>query len=111
MDNYIKTWLFDIIKSIEEIDSYFPASKKFDIYINDIRTKRAVERNIEIIGEAMGRILKENPNINISNSRKIVDARNKIIHGYDDISDDVVWGIVINHLPLLKQEAEKLLKE
>jgi uncharacterized protein with HEPN domain len=59
----------------------------------------------------MGRILKENPNINISNSRKIVDARNKIIHGYDDISDDVVWGIVINHLPLLKQEAEKLLKE
>jgi uncharacterized protein with HEPN domain len=111
MDNYIKTWLFDIIKSIEEIDSYFPASKKFDIYTNDIRTKRAVERNIEIIGEAMGRILKENPNINISNSRKIVDARNKIIHGYDDISDDVVWGIVINHLPLLKQEAEKLLKE
>jgi uncharacterized protein with HEPN domain len=110
MDNYIKTWLFDIIKSIEEIDSYFPASKKFDIYTNDIRTKRAVERNIEIIGEAMGRILKENPNINISNSRKIVDARNKIIHGYDDISDDVVWGIVINHLPLLKQEAEKLLK-
>jgi uncharacterized protein with HEPN domain len=54
MDNYIKTWLFDIIKSIEEIDSYFPASKKFDIYTNDIRTKRAVERNIEIIGEAMG---------------------------------------------------------
>ena len=107
----MKTWLFDIIKSIEEIDSYFPASKKFDIYTNDIRTKRAVERNIEIIGEAMGRILKENPNINISNSRKIVDARNKIIHGYDDISDDVVWGIVINHLPLLKQEAEKLLKE
>jgi len=111
MDNYIKTWLFDIIKSIEEIDSYFPASKKFDIYTNDIRTKRAVERNIEIIGEAMVRILKENPNIDISNSRKIVDARNKIIHGYDDISDDVVWGIVINHLPLLKQEAEKLLKE
>jgi uncharacterized protein with HEPN domain len=111
MDNYIKIWLFDIIKSIEEIDSYFPASKKFDIYTNDIRTKRAVERNIEIIGEAMGRILNENPNINISNSRKIVDARNKIIHGYDDISDDVVWGIVINHLPLLKQEAEKLLKE
>jgi len=53
MDNYIKTWLFDIIKSIEEIDSYFPASKKFDIYTNDIRTKRAVERNIEIIGEAI----------------------------------------------------------
>ena len=111
MDDYIKTWLFDIVNSIQEIDSYFPTTKKFDIYTNDIRTKRAVERNIEIIGEAMGRILKENPKINISNSRKIVDARNKIIHGYDEISDDVVWGIVINHLPLLKQEAEKLLLE
>ena len=111
MDNYIKTWLFDIVKSIEEIDSYFSKSKKFETYVSDIRTKRAVERNIEIIGEAMNRILKENPEINISNSRKIVDARNKIIHGYDEISDDVIWGIVINHLPLLKIEAGKLLQE
>ena len=111
MDNYIKTWLFDIINSIEEIDSYFSQSKKFETYVSEIRTKRAVERNIEIIGEAMSRILKENPEITISNSRKIVDARNKIIHGYDEISDDVIWGIVINHLPLLKKEAEKLLQE
>jgi uncharacterized protein with HEPN domain len=111
MDNYIKSWLFDIISSIEEIDSYFSQSKKFETYISEIRTKRAVERNIEIIGEAMSRILKENPTINISNSRKIVDARNKIIHGYDEISDDVIWGIVVNHLPLLKSEAEKLLQQ
>jgi uncharacterized protein with HEPN domain len=111
MDNYIKSWLFDIISSIEEIDSYFSQSKKFETYISEIRTKRAVERNIEIIGEAMSRILKENPTINISNSRKIVDARNKIIHGYDEISDDVIWGIVVNHLPLLKSETEKLLQQ
>jgi len=104
MDNYIKTWLFDIMNSIQEIDSYFPETNQFELYVKDIRTKRAVERNIEIIGEAMSRLLKENPLIEISNSRKIVDARNKIIHGYDEISDDVIWGIVINHLPLLKQE-------
>lgn len=109
MDNYIKTWLFDILKSINEIDSYFPEKKDFEKYTTDIRTKRAVERNIEIIGEAMSRILKENPKIHISNSRKIVDARNKIIHGYDEISDDVIWGIIINHLPKLKIEIEKLL--
>jgi len=111
MDKYIKSWLFDIVNSINEIDSYFSESKKFETYISEIRTKRAVERNIEIIGEAMSRILKENPEINISNSRKIVDARNKIIHGYDEISDDVIWGIVINHLPLLKIEAENLLQQ
>jgi uncharacterized protein with HEPN domain len=111
MENYLKTWLFDISNSIQEINSYFPETKQFELYVKDIRTRRAVERNIEIIGEAMRRILKENPLIEISNSRKIVDARNKIIHGYDEISDDVIWGIVINHLPLLKQEVEHLLQK
>jgi uncharacterized protein with HEPN domain len=76
---------------------------------NDSRTKRAVERNIEIIGEAMNRILKEDAEIIISNSRKIVDVRNRIIHGYDSVSDDVIWGIVIKHLPILQKEVEEML--
>lgn len=59
MDNSIKTWLFDILNSINEIESYFVETpKRFETYQNDLRTKRAVERNIEIIGEAMSRILK-----------------------------------------------------
>ena len=111
MDNYIKTWLYDIQCATEEIDSFFEAKKIFEQYQNDLKTKRAVERNIEIIGEAMSRILKLNPEIQISNSRKIVDARNKMIHGYDEISDEVVWGILINHLPILKTEVEKLLQQ
>ena len=59
----------------------------------------------------MSRILKLEPEIIISNSRKIVDARNKIIHGYDEISDDVIWGIVIRNLPVLQKEVEILLNE
>jgi uncharacterized protein with HEPN domain len=59
----------------------------------------------------MSRILKVAPEIKISNSRKIVDARNKIIHGYDEISDDVIWGIIVNNLPILKSEVENLLPE
>ena len=109
MDNYLNAWLYDIITSIEEIESYFPNGKVFHFYHEDLKTKRAVERNIEIIGEAMSRILKTHPEIEISNSRKIVDTRNKIIHGYDEVSDDVIWGIVVNHLPTLKNEIEKLL--
>jgi uncharacterized protein with HEPN domain len=70
-----------------------------------------VERNIEIIGEAMSRILKHDYTIQISNSRKIVDVRNRIIHGYDSVSDDVIWGIVIKNLPILKIEVEKLIHE
>ena len=112
MDNDIKTWLFDILTSINEIESYFiDTPKMFQIYQNDSRTKRAVERNIEIIGEAMNRILKQDSEIIISNSRKIVDVRNRIIHGYDSVSDDLIWGIVIKNLPILQSEVEKLLKE
>jgi len=110
MDNSIKTWLFDILNSINEIESYFlDTPKLFEVYQNDLRTKRAVERNIEIIGEAMSRILKEDKDIQISNSRKIVDVRNRIIHGYDSVSDDVIWGIVIKNLPVLQEEVEALL--
>ena len=112
MDDTIKTWLYDILSSINEIESYFVDTPKlFEIYQNDLKTKRAVERNIEIIGEAMSRILKEDNHIQISNSRKIVDVRNRIIHGYDSVSDDVIWGIVIKNLPLLQKEVEVLLGE
>ena len=53
MDIEIKTWLYDIFNAITEIDSFFAdQSKSFDAYKNDTRTRRAVERNIEIIGEA-----------------------------------------------------------
>jgi uncharacterized protein with HEPN domain len=112
MDNNIKTWLYDILSSINEIESYYIDTPKiFEIYQNDLRTKRAVERNIEIIGEAMNRILKLDSEIIISNSRKIVDVRNRIIHGYDSVSDDVIWGIVIRNLPVLQKEVEELLGE
>jgi len=59
----------------------------------------------------MNRVLKEDSEIIISNSRKIVDVRNRIIHGYDSVSDDVIWGIVIRHLPILQKEVEKMLGE
>lgn len=110
MDDALKTWLYDILNSIQEIESYFEETPKiYEVYQNDLRTRRAIERNIEIIGEAMSRILKESNDIQISNSRKIVDVRNRIIHGYDSVSDDVIWGIVIKNLPILKQEVEILL--
>jgi uncharacterized protein with HEPN domain len=112
MDNNVKTWLYDILNAIMEIESFFnDGEKEFTKYQSDIRTKRAVERNIEIIGEALSRILKHDDSISITNSRKIVDTRNRIIHGYDSVSDDVIWGIVIRHLPILQTEIEMLLHE
>lgn len=85
--------------------------KDFEHYQNDLRTKRAVERNVEIIGEAIGRVLKQNETIQITNSRKIVDLRNRIIHGYDSVSDEIIWSVVVKPLPVLQAEIEQLLNK
>jgi uncharacterized protein with HEPN domain len=73
--------------------------------------KRAVERNLEIIGEAMSRILKEDQNFPISEANRIVGLRNQIIHGYDSISDENIWAILVNHLPKLREEVDELTKD
>lgn len=110
MDSDIQTWLYDILQSIEEIDSYFDDKpKRFTDYTNDIKTKRAIERNFEIIGEAVNRILRKDPNFYIDNAHKLIGTRNRIIHGYDKVSDDLIWSIIINHLPKLKIEISGLL--
>lgn len=112
MDAEIKTWLYDILQSIKEIESYFAGKLlRFDEFASDTKTKRAVERNLEIIGEAVNRIIKKDPSIDIPDSRKIIDTRNRIIHGYDVVSDDVIWSLIIRHLPQLKEVVEKFLRE
>ena len=111
MDNRIKTWLFDILNSIEEIESFLgDKPKNFFEYQKDKKTKRAVERSIEIIGEAVNRILKENPDISIENARNIVGTRNRIIHRYDSISDTLIWSIITIHLPKLKEEVMRMIE-
>jgi len=112
MDIEIKIWLYDILNAINEIESFFVDTPgTFEAYKNDLRTRRAVERNIEIIGEALNRILYKDPLFQLSNSRKIVDTRNRIIHGYDTVSDEIIWSIVINHLPILTTEVANLINE
>lgn len=71
MDNEIKVWLYDILNAIMEIESFFKGEPmQFVEYQNDVRTKRAVERNVEIIGEALRRILKHDETIIITNFQK-----------------------------------------
>ena len=112
MDKELKTWLFDIVQSIEEIEGYFEENKQtFKEFENDLKTKRAVERNLEIIGEAVNRILKREPDFKLTHARKIIGARNIIIHNYDVISDDLVWSIITQYLPDLKKEVKIYLNE
>lgn len=70
---------------------------------------RAIERNIEIVGEAANRILKLDPDVPLSDARQAVNARNFVAHGYDKIDDEILWSVVINDLPKLKEEVSALL--
>ena len=106
----ILTWLEDIDRSIQEIYDFLPEKRDFIEFEKDLKTRKAIERNLEIIGEALNRILKLDPNIEITDSRKIVDTRNRIIHGYDTVTADVLWMIISKPLPILKKEVEELLK-
>ena len=110
MEHEIKACLKDIEQAILEIYEFLPKERNFFEFQKDLKTRKAVERNIEIIGEAMDRIRKIDPDIQISDSRKIVDTRNRIIHGYDVVSNDVIWLIVNKSLPILEVEVKNLLK-
>ncbi|MBV6644700.1 MAG: DUF86 domain-containing protein [Cyclobacteriaceae bacterium] len=105
MDKEVKAWLIDITNAIKEINDFLPDKKDFRTFQADLKTKRAVE----IIGEAMNRILMRSPNIEITNSKRIVDTRNRVIHGYDSVSDDIIWAIVVRELPELAKEINQIL--
>ena len=110
MDERILKWLYDIQAAIIEIDSYFSIHPKdFHLYTSNIILKRAVERDLEIIGEAISRILKTDPSFPIENAKRIVGLRNQIIHAYDNVSDENIWAIISKHIPLLKEEINNLI--
>jgi uncharacterized protein with HEPN domain len=111
MNEKVLKCLYDIQLALVETDS-FAASipNDFEEYVRQPMIKRAVERNLEIIGEAVNRILKEDPNFPLDNARRIIGLRNQIIHGYDTVSDQNIWAILKNHLPKLGREVAELIK-
>jgi uncharacterized protein with HEPN domain len=111
MPHRIEKYLYDIKESIDSIYEYLGDKRDFNKYKKNKILKRAVERELEIIGEAVNRILTINPDIEITEARKIVDLRNWVIHGYDRVDDTIIWGIISRDLPKLKQQVNQLLPE
>jgi uncharacterized protein with HEPN domain len=97
----IKKLLLDISTSVESIEDYLGPARSF---------RRAVERELEIIGEALNKLIKIDQDINISSKELIIGMRNRVIHGYDKIDDEIVWGAIVRHIPVLKAEIQTLLK-
>lgn len=78
---------------------------------NNKQLRRAVERELEIIGEAVNHLLALDETIAIDNARRIVDLRNFVIHGYDKVDNIIIWGVISRDLPKLKEQVDKLLDE
>lgn len=109
MNDEIKKWLQDILDSINSIYDYIGTPRLFEQYEKNKLLRRAVEREIEIIGEAVNRINKLKPDLVISNAKQIIATRNRVAHAYDAVNNSIIWGIVINHLSGLKIEIQELL--
>ncbi len=111
MKHEIKMHLYDIKTSIDSIFEFVGEERNFFEYQKNKLVRRAVEREIEIIGEATNRILKIDPEFNLTNAKQIVNTRNWVIHSYDKVDDVIIWGIVTLHLPQLKDDVEKHLSQ
>ena len=111
MQREVLKYLHDINESINSIYSYLGDKRDFSSYQSNKLLRRGIERELEIIGEATNRILKIDSEVEISDARRIVDLRNWIIHGYDNVDDVIIWGIISKDVPRLKEQVEKLIAE
>lgn len=105
-----KKYLYDIQQAALRITE-FTSHKEPNQYSADAMLRSAVERQFEIIGEALARLLKIEPQIvsRISEHRRIIAFRNILVHGYAEVDDRLVWDIVQTKLPRLRGEIEAVL--
>ncbi|MBB3697225.1 DUF86 domain-containing protein [Flammeovirga yaeyamensis] len=102
-------YILDIEVIISEIDEILDKTdKNFFEFQKSFIYKRAIERDLEIIGEAVKKLYEIDPNYNISSKKKIIGLRNIISHAYDSVEDELLWGIIIKDIPILKKEILKL---
>jgi len=103
-------YLFDIDQACALLTG-FVAGKSLADYEADALLRSAVERQFEIAGEALNQMLKRQPDLAsaITDSARIIAFRNVLIHGYAQVTNSVVWGIVQQNLPILCKEVKDLL--
>lgn len=92
MNHRVLKYLYDINESIDSINDYLGENRDFLEYQKNKKLRRAIEREIEIIGEATNKILKLEPNFKIEYAKNIIATRNIVIHNYDKVDDVIIWG-------------------
>lgn len=105
MQHKILKYLLDIESVILEIEAIkIKSENNFANFKSDIILQRAIERDLEIIGEAIRKILEIEPSIQISASKNIIGLRNIISHAYDSVEPEMIWGIIQKNIPVLSDE-------
>jgi uncharacterized protein with HEPN domain len=106
-----KKLLRDIEQAALNIDVHLQGKRNFEVFIQNITKRRAVERELTIIGEATNNLLKLNANIPVTAARKIVNLRNRVIHAYDAVDEIIIWKVIVKDIPVLLKEVQQLLAE
>ena len=102
-------YLEDIRLSIQAIESYISDLATLEDYQEDAETIDADERRLAIIGEALFKADKVNPDLEITNKKKIIALRHILVHEYDLITHSTIWQIFKYNLPILNAEVQSLL--
>lgn len=110
MDPKIYKWLFDALEASKNICGFLE-EKTFENYRSDLLLKSSVERQFEIIGEALRWVRDEDEKLieGIEGWRGVISFRNILAHSYNSIEDEIVWGIIERDLPVLIERLEKLM--
>ena len=102
--------LHDVQQACELIEQ-FTAGRTVDDFRSDAQLRAAVEREFITVGEALQQAIRLSPDLakSISESRRIINFRNVMVHGYAQIVPDTVWGVVEKDLPVLNGEVRRLI--
>ncbi len=107
-----KSLLYDILQAVERIERFI-GDATFDDFERDDMMRSAVERQFEIIGEAMNRLTQRDRalTLQISDVSRIIGFRNQLVHGYSSVDERIVWDVILGNLPTLWKQVDALLRE
>lgn len=109
MNSKALKYILDLESIIDEIELILvKVDNDFNKYQSDFIVKRAIERALEIIGEAINKLIQIEPNIKLTNYKKIIGLRNLTIHSYDTVEDEIIWGIIQKDIPKLKEDIKNI---
>lgn len=112
MERDPRALLWDALAAARLVAS-FAAHADFDRFDRDDMLRSAIERQLEILGEALAQLARIAPDLaeRLPDARHAIDFRNLLIHGYAVVNRQRVWAVVQNDLPRMVTAIETLLSE